>query len=131
MSLSRLAAIADAITTDSGALRVVGASARATELDIETSRVLVSLNCYLSAGLHTQARCDFRLGGRAIRRLIVAAKDRLNLITDKPGDETLVFSEKARAHAEPACELRNYVEDERRLRSAERARSESASRDSA
>ena len=45
MSPSRLAAIADAMRTESGALRVVGASARATELDIETSRVMVSLNC--------------------------------------------------------------------------------------
>ena len=41
MSLSRVAAIADAMRTESGALRVVGASARATELDIETSRRLV------------------------------------------------------------------------------------------
>src|SRR5580700_6225056 len=46
MSLSRLAAIADAMRMESGAaLRVTGASARATELDIETSQVLVSLNC--------------------------------------------------------------------------------------
>src|SRR5271156_1389202 len=63
-SLSRLAAIADAMRTDNGALRVMGFSARATELDIETSRVLVSFNCCCSAGLHTQARRDLRLGGR-------------------------------------------------------------------
>src|SRR5580704_7423320 len=88
MSLSRLAAIADAIRTDSGALRVVGASARATELDIETSQVLVSLNCCWSAGLHTQTRRDLRLNGRAIRGLIAAAKDRLNLVTDETGDKT-------------------------------------------
>src|SRR5580698_8468885 len=43
MSLSRLAAIADAMRTESGAaLRVTGASAKAMALDIETSRVLVS-----------------------------------------------------------------------------------------
>src|ERR1700722_9983036 len=88
ISPSLLATIADAMRTESGALRVVGPSARTTELDIETSRVLVSLNCRWSAGLHTQARCDFRLGGRAIRRLIVAAKDRLNLIADETGDKT-------------------------------------------
>src|ERR1700733_1372956 len=88
MSPSRLAAIADAMSTESGMLRVVGPSARATELDIETSQVLVSLNCCGSAGLHTQARRDLRLGGRAIRGLIAAAKDRLNLITDETGDKT-------------------------------------------
>src|SRR6185437_6261392 len=48
MSASRLAASAQAIRTESGALRVVGAFARATELDIETSRFLVFLNCWVS-----------------------------------------------------------------------------------
>src|ERR1700722_1707222 len=88
MSPSRLVAIADPISTESGTLRVVGASARATELDIETSQVLVSLNCCWLADLYTQARRDLRPGGRAIRGLIVAAKDRLNLITDETGDKT-------------------------------------------
>jgi hypothetical protein len=41
MSLSRFAAIVDPMRTERGALRVAGASARATELDMETSRILV------------------------------------------------------------------------------------------
>src|ERR1700722_5461591 len=56
MSPSRLAAIADAMRTESGAaLRVTGASARATKLDIVTSRVLVSFNCLVGRSTHANS----------------------------------------------------------------------------
>ena len=74
MSLSRLAAIVDAMRTESGALRVLGASASATKLDIETSRT-----SFWSTVIHRHGytrRLDFafeaeRSAGRSPTRRIV------------------------------------------------------------